>query len=179
MSRIAKAPIHFPSGIEVKMDGKTLSVKGQKGTMNLPLHKDIKVDMDGSTISVSPVNLDVRNPAWAMAGTFRSLISNMVVGVADGWSKKLQLVGVGYRAQSKGKTLTLSLGFSHPIEYSVPEGISVETPSQTEIIISGFDKQLVGQTAAEIRAYRPPEPYKGKGVRYSDEHIVRKEAKKK
>jgi large subunit ribosomal protein L6 len=126
-------------------------------------------------MNVTPAN----DAAWAMAGTMRALIGNMVTGVSEGFQRKLQLVGVGYRAQAKGNVLNLSLGFSHPIDYPVPEGISIETPSQTEIVISGSDKQRVGQVAAEIRGYRPPEPYKGKGVRYADERIIRKEAKKK
>lgn len=178
MSRIAKAPIALPSGVEVKVDGPNLTVKGGKGSLSMAVHQDIMVKVEDKTVNISPAN-EEKNPAWAMAGTMRALINNMVVGVSDGWSKKLQLVGVGYRAQAKGKVLNLSLGFSHPIDYPVPEGITVDTPSQTEIVVSGADKQKVGQVAAEIRAFRPPEPYKGKGVRYSDEHVVRKEAKKK
>ena len=179
MSRIAKAPIALPSGVELKLDGADLTVKGSTGALTLAVHKDVTVKVEDNMVNICPANEDVKNPTWAMAGTTRALINNMVVGVSAGWSKKLQLVGVGYRAQAKGKTLNLSLGFSHPVEYAVPEGITIETPSQTEIVVSGFDKQAVGQVAAEIRAFRPPEPYKGKGVRYSDEHIVRKEAKKK
>jgi len=179
MSRIAKAPIALPSGVELKFDGGDLTVKGSTGALTLAVHKDVTVKVEDNMVNICPANEDVKNPTWAMAGTTRALINNMVVGVSAGWSKKLQLVGVGYRAQAKGKTLNLSLGFSHPVEYAVPEGITIETPSQTEIVVSGFDKQAVGQVAAEIRAFRPPEPYKGKGVRYSDEHIVRKEAKKK
>lgn len=179
MSRIAKAPIALPSGVEVKVDGANLTVKGGKGSLSMIVHQDVAVKVEDKTVSISPANEDEKNPAWAMAGTMRALINNMVLGVSDGWSKKLQLIGVGYRAQSKGKMLNLSLGFSHPVDYAVPEGITIETPSQTEIVVSGFDKQKVGQVAAEIRAFRPPEPYKGKGVRYSDEHVVRKEAKKK
>ena len=179
MSRIAKAPIALPSGVEAKLDGNNLTVKGGKGSMNLSVHADVVVTVEDNTLNFRPANEEDRNPAWAMAGTMRAIINNMVVGVSEGWSKKLQLVGVGYRAQAKGKVLNLSLGFSHPVDYAVPEGITIETPSQTEIVVSGYDKQQVGQVAAEIRAYRPPEPYKGKGVRYADEHIVRKEAKKK
>jgi large subunit ribosomal protein L6 len=178
MSRIAKAPISLPAGVDLKQDGQSLTIKGGKGSMDLRVHDSVKVSVEDKIVSVAPAN-DTDQDAWAMAGTTRALLNNMVVGVTDGWSKKLQLVGVGYRAQAKGKVLSLSLGFSHPVEYPVPEGITIETPSQTEIVVSGYDKQQVGQVAAEIRAYRPPEPYKGKGVRYSDEHVVRKEAKKK
>lgn len=178
MSRIAKAPIELPAGVDVKQDGRRITVKGGKGSMDLQVHATVSVVVDGKVLSVKPAN-DNDQTAWAMAGTMRALLNNMVLGVSEGFSKKLQLVGVGYRAQAKGKVLGISLGFSHPVEYAVPEGITVETPSQTEIVVSGFDKQKVGQVAAEIRAFRPPEPYKGKGVRYSDEHVVRKEAKKK
>ncbi|OGT88897.1 MAG: 50S ribosomal protein L6 [Gammaproteobacteria bacterium RIFOXYA12_FULL_61_12] len=180
MSRVAKAAITLPSGVEAKVDGKRLTIKGGKGAMDLLVHDRVAVNIDGSTLSVAPANeAAAKNGAWAMAGTTRALINNMVVGVSQGWTRKLQLVGVGYRAQAKGRVLGLSLGFSHPVEYPVPEGINVDTPTQTEILVSGFDKQKVGQVAAEIRAYRPPEPYKGKGVRYSDEQVVRKETKKK
>jgi large subunit ribosomal protein L6 len=178
MSRIAKAPITLPAGVEVKQTGQLIEVKGSKGSLKLDVPTSVKVNIDDKVLSFAPAN-DSDHGAWCMAGTMRALINNMVIGVSTGWSKKLQLVGVGYRAQSKGATLGLSLGFSHPVDYVVPEGISIETPSQTEIIVSGYDRQKVGQVAAEIRAYRPPEPYKGKGVRYSDEHVVRKEAKKK
>jgi large subunit ribosomal protein L6 len=178
MSRIAKAPISLPKGVEIKTEGESITVKGGKGSMKLDLHQDVLLSVEDQVLNVAPANDSDKN-AWAMAGTFRALISNMVKGVSEGWSKKLQLVGVGYRAQAKGKVLNLNLGFSHPVDYPVPEGITVETPSQTEIVVSGYDKQQVGQVAAEIRAYRPPEPYKGKGVRYADEQIIRKEAKKK
>ncbi len=178
MSRIAKAPIALPKGVEVKTEGEQVTVKGGKGSMQLKLHQNVLVRIEDQILNVSPAN-DADKAAWAMAGTFRALLNNMVTGVSEGWSKKLQLVGVGYRAQAKGKVLNLNLGFSHPVDYAVPEGITIETPSQTEIVVSGYDKQQVGQVAAEIRAYRPPEPYKGKGVRYADEHIIRKEAKKK
>jgi large subunit ribosomal protein L6 len=143
--------------------------------MQLDLHPSVSVKLEDGVITVTPAD----DSSWAMAGTMRALLGNMVQGVSEGFSKKLQLVGVGYRAQGKGKVLNLSLGFSHPIDYPVPEGITIETPSQTEIVVSGSDKQRVGQVAAEIRAFRPPEPYKGKGVRYADERIIRKEAKKK
>jgi len=175
MSRIAKAPISVAKGVDVKIDGRHVTVKGGKGTMELDLHPTVSVGLEDGTLNVTPAN----DSAWAMAGTMRALLSNMVHGVSEGFQKKLQLVGVGYRAQGKGKVLSLSLGFSHPIEYSVPDGVTIETPSQTEIVVSGSDKQRVGQVAAEIRAFRPPEPYKGKGVRYADERIIRKEAKKK
>jgi len=178
MSRIAKAPISLPAGVDVKLDAGQVTVKGNKGTMELQLHRNVEASLDDNILKVAPIK-GANADAWAMAGTMRALLNNMVLGVSQGWSKKLQLVGVGYRAQSKGDTLSLSLGFSHPVEYPVPAGISVETPTQTEILVSGFDKQKVGQVASEIRAFRPPEPYKGKGVRYSDEHVVRKEAKKK
>ncbi len=177
MSRVAKNPIEVPSGVEIKIANDEINVKGAKGNMQLPLHKSVKVGQEEGILKVQPV--DEAKDSWAMAGTFRALINNMVVGVSAGFTKKLQLVGVGYRAQANGSILNLSLGFSHPIDYAVPEGVTVETPSQTEIVVSGCDKQKVGQAAAEIRSYRPPEPYKGKGVRYADEHVVRKEAKKK
>lgn len=180
MSRVAKAQIVLPKGVEAKIDGNQLTVKGGKGAMALTVHSLVAVDIESGVIKVAPANAEaVKSGAWSMAGTTRALINNMVVGVSQGWTKKLQLVGVGYRAQGKGKTLNLSLGFSHPVEYPVPEGVTIETPTQTEIVVSGYDKQLVGQVAAEIRDYRPPEPYKGKGVRYSDEQVVRKETKKK
>lgn len=177
MSRVAKAPIAIAAGVEVKFNGQEVSVKGGKGTLQLALHPDVAVDHQDGSLQVKPVAESKKN--WAMAGTMRSLLNNMVQGVSEGFQKKLTLVGVGYRAQAKGKVLNLNLGFSHPIDYPVPEGITIETPSQTEIVVSGCDKQRVGQTAAEIRSFRPPEPYKGKGVKYSDEQIVRKEAKKK
>jgi large subunit ribosomal protein L6 len=154
-----------------------MTVKGAKGSMQLKLHDRVAIEQQDGVIKVLPKSEDTAS--WAMAGTMRALINNMVSGVSEGFSRKLELVGVGYRAQAKGKVLNLTLGFSHPVDYPVPDGIEITTPSPTEIIVSGCDKQQVGQTAAEIRAYRPPEPYKGKGVRYSDEHVVRKEAKKK
>ncbi len=178
MSRIAKAPVPVVSGVEVKIEGQKVTVKGPKGSHEYEVHPLVKVSLEDNEVRVSPVDPG-NKAAWAMAGTMRALINNMVVGVSQGFEKKLQLVGVGYRAQVKGKVLDLSLGFSHPVEYPIPEGITIQTPSQTEIIVSGSDKQKVGQVAAEIRRYRPPEPYKGKGVRYADEHVVRKEAKKK
>ena len=177
MSRVAKNPISLPSGIEVKIEGNEISVKGSKGELRQTLSPQVVINNENNVLSFSPK--DEGGNHWAMAGTTRALVNNMVVGVSEGFEKKLQLIGVGYRAQSKGKVLDLTLGFSHPVNYEVPEGITIETPSQTEIVVKGIDKQKVGQVAAEIRAYRPPEPYKGKGVRYADEHVVRKEAKKK
>lgn len=176
MSRVANNPIKVPAGVDLKISGSQLNVKGPKGNLDLVLHNSVSLaetDNDGEYM-VTPEN----DKAMAMAGTFRALVDNMVTGVSEGFQKKLQLVGVGYRAQLQGSKLNLALGFSHPVEYDAPEGITIETPSQTEIVISGCDKQKVGQVAAEIRSYRPPEPYKGKGVRYSDERVVRKEAKK-
>lgn len=174
MSRIANSPIKLPSGIEFKVDGQLVNVKGPKGTMSLDLHPGVNLEQEDGELRVQAVSKgDV-----PMAGTFRSLINNMVVGVSDGFEKKLQLIGVGYRAQVQGTKLTLNLGFSHPVEYPAPEGITLEAPSQTEVVVRGCDKQRVGQVAAEIRAFRPPEPYKGKGVRYVDEYVARKEAKK-
>lgn len=175
MSRIAKKPITVPSGIDVTIAGQSVSVKGPKGNLAMNLHDSVSIAQDGTVLTLSP-SID---SAMAMTGTMRSLVSNMVTGVSEGYQKKLQLIGVGYRAQAQGNSLNLSLGFSHPVVYAVPDGISIETPSQTEILVSGADKQKVGQVSAEIRAYRPPEPYKGKGVRYADEYVVRKEAKKK
>jgi len=175
MSRIAKKPINVPTGIEVKISGKSVNVKGPKGNMSMDLHETVSIAQDGTVLNLTPAD----DSAIAMTGTMRSLVNNMVVGVSEGFEKKLELIGVGYRAQAQGNKLNLSLGFSHPVEYAVPEGISIETPSQTEILVKGADKQKVGQVSAEIRAYRPPEPYKGKGVRYSDEYVIRKEAKKK
>ena len=174
MSRIAKAPIELPSGVEIKIAGSEVSVKGPKGNLVQELHPSVSVEQEDKTLTVKPAD----DAAIPMAGTFRSLVNNMVTGVSDGFEKKLTLVGVGYRAQVQGSKLTLALGFSHPIEYSAPEGVTIEVPSQTEIVVTGCDKQKVGQVASEIRSFRPPEPYKGKGVRYSDERVVRKEAKK-
>lgn len=175
MSRIANKPVELPTGVEIKLDGQNVTAKGKVGEMVLAVHPTVKVTQEEKTLTVQAETPS----AIAMAGTMRSLLDNLVVGVSKGFEKKLELVGVGYRAQAKGKSLNLSLGFSHPVDYPVPEGISIETPSQTEIVIKGYDKQRVGQVAAEIRAYRPPEPYKGKGVKYADERIIRKEAKKK
>ena len=175
MSRIAKKPITVPSGVDVTIAGQSVSVKGPKGTLAMDLHETVSIAQNGSELNVAPSAA----AGMAMAGTMRSLVDNMVQGVTQGFQKKLQLIGVGYRAQAQGNKLNLSLGFSHPVKYAIPEGITIETPSQTEINVRGADKQKVGQVCAEIRAYRPPEPYKGKGVRYSDERVIRKEAKKK
>ena len=177
MSRIAKSPVNVPAGVDVTINGSDVTVKGAKGTLSRTFNSVVEINQEDSQVNVAPKNDDTKS--WAQAGTARAIINNMVVGVTDGFEKKLQLVGVGYRAQAQGKTLNLTLGFSHPVNHELPEGITVETPSQTEVIVKGADKQAVGQVAAEIRAYRPPEPYKGKGVKYADEYILRKEAKKK
>lgn len=176
MSRVARAPISLPKGVEVKLNGETVEVKSGGNALSMPLPADIKLNIEADTVSVAEESI-VANTA--MCGTVRANLNNMVTGVSKGFEKKLTLIGVGYRAQAQGKKLNLTLGFSHPVEYAVPEGITIETPSQTEIVVKGANKQVVGQVAAEIRAYRPPEPYKGKGVRYHDERVVMKEAKKK
>ncbi len=176
MSRIANSPITIPNGVEVKIDGVNMIVKGSNGELSHRLHQSISLEVKGNVIRVQWDQQDKQ--ATAQAGTARAIVNNMVTGVSQGFEKKLTLIGVGYRAQVKGKSLNLTLGFSHPIDYLIPEGITIETPSQTEIVVKGKDKQLVGAVSAKIRSYRPPEPYKGKGVRYVDEHVVRKEAKK-
>ncbi|MDJ0834346.1 MAG: 50S ribosomal protein L6 [Gammaproteobacteria bacterium] len=177
MSRIAKKPIEVPAAVNLTVSGQNITAKGPKGELSITVHDDVTFEQNDNVLNFKPANEE--QASMAMTGTMRSLVSNIVAGVNEGFQKKLNLVGVGYRAQSKGKTLSLSLGFSHPVDYPVPEGITIETPSQTEIVVSGCDKQKVGQVSAEIRAFRPPEPYKGKGVKYADEHIIRKEAKKK
>jgi large subunit ribosomal protein L6 len=177
MSRIAKQPVAVPASVEVRRAGQLLTVKGPKGTLEHRIHTLVEVNLTDKQVTFSPRGTS--SLANALAGTTRALINNMMTGVSKGFEKKLELIGVGYRAQAKGKVLNLTLGYSHPIDYPLPEGVTAETPSQTEILLKGNDRQLVGQVAAEIRAFRPPEPYKGKGVRYSDEFIVRKEAKKK
>lgn len=177
MSRVAKAPIPLPAGVSVEIAGRDVKVKGPKAALAWSLHPSVSVAQVDGHLQVAPA--EGSDNAWAMAGTTRAVLSNMVVGCSAGFQRKLTLVGVGYRAQAKGSVLSLSLGFSHPVDYQVPEGITVETPTQTEILVSGANRQQVGQVAAEIRAYRPPEPYKGKGVRYADEDVRRKEAKKK
>ena len=175
MSRIAKNPVDVPSGVEVKMSGRNIQVKGPKGELSLDLHPTVDMVHEDNQLRLAATTED---SAMAMAGTMRALVSNMVTGVSVGYEKKLTIVGVGYRAQAQGNSLNLSLGFSHPVVYQIAKGVSVETPSQTEVVVSGTDKQLVGQTAAEIRRFLPPEPYKGKGVRYADEQVRRKQAKK-
>jgi large subunit ribosomal protein L6 len=177
MSRVAKEPIDFPQGVEFNQSGTAVTVKGSKGQLSMKLNSEVELLLEDKVLSVKPRSRS--RFSVAIAGTTRALIANMVKGVTEGFEKKLELRGVGYRAAAQGNKLNLTLGFSHPVVYSVPEGISVETPSQTEVIITGTDKQRVGQVAAEIRRYRPPEPYKGKGVRYADERVVIKEAKKK
>jgi len=177
MSRIANYPVAIPAGVEVNFAASVLTVKGKKGALTLDIHPAVEITNKDNVLTFAPRDKDPKSNA--MAGTFRALINNMVTGVTAGFEKKLELVGVGYRAQMQGKALNLTLGFSHPVVYPIPEGITVETPSQTEVVIKGTDKQKVGQVAADIRAYRPPEPYKGKGVKYAGEVIARKEAKKK
>ncbi len=177
MSRIGKAPVTVPSGVDVSLAGRDVTVKGPKGMLSWSVHSTVEVSIDSGVVTTKPANDDESH--WAMVGTTRALLANMVRGVSTGFERKLNLVGVGYRAQAKGKVLNLALGFSHPIDFPVPEGIEIETPTPTEIIVRGIDKQQVGQVAAVIRAFRPPEPYKGKGVRYADEQVLRKEAKKK
>lgn len=177
MSRVAKAPVVIPAGVEVKLSGQEITVKGSKGELSRVIHKAVEVTQEENVIKFAP--RDGIAKANAQAGTARALINNMVLGVTVGFSKKLLLKGVGYRAAIKGNAVALTLGFSHPVEHDLPAGITAECPSQTEIILTSSDKQLVGQVAADIRAYRPPEPYKGKGVRYADEVVRMKEAKKK
>ena len=176
MSRVAKATVSIPSGVEVNIKDGVISVKGSKGQLEERMHDDVEVKVEDGAVSFAPSSA---SKSWAMAGTYRALVNNMVTGVTEGFEKKLMLIGVGYRAQVQGKKLNLTLGFSHPIEFEIPEGVTIEAPSQTDLIVKGPSKQVVGQVAANIRSYRPPEPYKGKGVRYVDEYIVRKEAKKK
>ena len=177
MSRIAKAPVELPKGVEFKQDGNIVTLKGAKGELSMELNSEVEVKQEESTLSLAPRSGS--RFSTAITGTMRAIIANMAQGVSEGFERKLELVGVGYRAQMQGKNLNLSLGFSHPVVYEAPEGITIEAPSQTEILVKGADKQKVGQVAAEIRRYRPPEPYKGKGVRYADERVVMKEAKKK
>ncbi|MCS6786519.1 MAG: 50S ribosomal protein L6 [Thiobacillaceae bacterium] len=177
MSRIARNPVVVPAGVEVNLEAGAIRVKGPLGVLSRVIHPSVQVEYADGRLQVKAAN-DSRL-AHALSGTTRALIANMVQGVSKGFEKKLTLVGVGYRAQAQGNKLTLSLGFSHPVEHVMPEGVKVETPSQTEIVIKGADKQLVGQVAADVRAHRPPEPYKGKGIRYADEVVVIKETKKK
>ncbi|ARG98512.1 50S ribosomal protein L6 [Legionella micdadei] len=180
MSRVAKAPIHLPANVELTVGKDTLTVKGPKGSLVQSYNKHVEISKckeDNNKILFKPASNDPN--AWAQAGTVRALVNNMVKGVTNGFELTLELVGVGYRAQAGNKAVTLSLGYSHPIEYRLPQGVTVETPNNTTIIIRGIDKQLLGQVASEIRAFRPPEPYKGKGIKYAGEVIARKEAKKK
>jgi len=176
-SRIARQPVTVPAGVEVDIQGQQISVKGPKGTDGYTVHDWVEITRDGDNVRFAPRRGD--REANAMAGTMRALLNNIVVGLTTGFQKKLQIKGVGYRAQAQGKNLSLNLGFSHPVNYPVPEGIEIATPSNTEVVVSGASKQRVGQVAAEIRAFRPPEPYKGKGIRYADEEVIMKEAKKK
>ena len=177
MSRVAKMPISLAAGVEATISAEKISVKGPQGTLSLPLTGQVIISNENNTLTFVPA--DESRESVAMSGTVRALVNNMVVGVSQGFEKKLSLVGVGYRAQAQGDKLNLSLGFSHPIVHQMPEGVKCETPTQTEILIKGIDRQKVGQVAAEVRAYRSPEPYKGKGVRYADEVVIIKETKKK
>ncbi|MCK5499130.1 MAG: 50S ribosomal protein L6 [Gammaproteobacteria bacterium] len=176
MSRVANNPVELPSGVEFSIAENTVTIKGSKGEMQHHLHPLVSIRQEGSQIKMAMNNES--KSANALAGTTRALLQNIVTGVSVGFERKLTIIGVGYRAQVQGKVLDLTLGFSHPVKFEIPEGITIETPSQTEIVVKGIDKQKVGQVAADIRAFRPPEPYKGKGVRYADENVVRKEAKK-
>ena len=177
MSRVAKEPIEVPKGVEFTQSGTAVSVKGSNGTLSMQLNSEVELAREDNSITVMPRSGS--RFATAISGTTRALLANMIEGVSKGFEKKLELKGVGYRAITEGRKLNLTLGFSHPVVYEVPEGVTVETQSQTEVVIRGNDKQQVGQVAAEIRRFRPPEPYKGKGVRYADERVVIKEAKKK
>jgi large subunit ribosomal protein L6 len=177
MSRVANNPVTIPKGVEIKLGAGEIAVKGSKGNLNMSVDSGVEIRQEGEVLTFVP--RDGSKRANAMAGTTRALVNNMVAGVSAGFEKKLTLVGVGYRAAAQGNKLNLTLGFSHPVNYDLPEGVTAETPSQTEIVLKSANKQLLGQAAAEVRAFRPPEPYKGKGVRYSDEYVRRKEAKKK
>ena len=177
MSRIANNPVSIPKGVEITLNGQEVTVKGSKGNLSMTLNDWVGISQTEDRLQLKAA--EGSKASVALAGTSRSLVNNMVTGVSSGFQKELQLQGVGYRAQAQGKKLNLSLGFSHPVVYEVPEGIDIETPTQTQVIVKGIDKQLVGQVSADIRAFRPPEPYKGKGVRYVDEYVKRKEAKKK
>jgi large subunit ribosomal protein L6 len=177
MSRVAKAPVAIPTGVEITQNGQEIKVKGKVGELTLGVNPAVTLTVADGKVTFAPV--EGSPDGWAQAGTARALVNNMVHGVTVGFERKLKLVGIGYKAAAKGRVLNLNLGFSHPIDHAIPAGITAETPSQTEITLKGADKQLVGQTAANIRSYRKPEPYKGKGVRYEDEVVRRKEAKKK
>jgi large subunit ribosomal protein L6 len=178
MSRVAKSPVSVPKGVEVKLQAQEIAIKSSKGQLEHQVHRDVEVSLSEDNVLTFAPRSNSRQ-AIALAGTTRALVNNMVEGLSKGFERKLNLFGVGYRAQVQGESLNLTLGFSHPVEFSIPEGITIECPSQTEVVVKGIDKQLVGQVAANIRRYRPPEPYKGKGVRYSDEIISLKETKKK
>lgn len=177
MSRVAKSPVTLPAGVEVTINGQEISVKGSKGALTTTLHKLVSVAQEGAELKLAPRELT--QDGWMQTGTARAVLNNLVIGVSAGFERKLQLIGVGYKAAAKGKTLNLALGFSHPIDFPIPEGVSCETPTPTEIVLKSVNKQLLGQVAANVRGFRPPEPYKGKGVRYAGENVLRKEAKKK
>lgn len=177
MSRVAKNPVIIPAGVEVKFDAQAITVKGPIGVLTLPVTVDVDVKLDGTSVQFTAKSS--AKQSRAMSGTLRALVNNMVTGVSKGFERKLNLVGVGYRAQAQGDVLNLTLGFSHPVAHKMPAGVKVETPTQTEIVLKSADKQLLGQVAADVRAYRAPEPYKGKGVRYADEVVTIKETKKK
>ena len=177
MSRVAKTPVAIPSGVEVKLDGNLLTVKGSKGSLSLAVHDKVDVAQDAGVLNFA--SKDGQKIGWAMAGTTRALVGKMVIGVSQGFERKLELIGVGYRAKAAGNSINLTLGFSHPVDYQLPAGVTAETPTQTEIVLKGSDNALLGQVAADIRRFRPPEPYKGKGIRYAGEQVRRKEAKKK
>ncbi|MFY0992164.1 50S ribosomal protein L6 [Halomonas sp. C05BenzN] len=176
MSRVAKYPVKVPSGVDIKFDGDQLTVKGGQGTLSMTVHADVAIGQEDGQLTFAPSETA---KSWAMVGTTRALVQNLVTGVSEGFTRTLEINGVGYRAQAKGQTLNLTLGFSHPVDYTLPDGVVAETPKNTVIVLKSADKQKLGQVAAEIRAFRPPEPYKGKGVRYADEQVRRKEAKKK
>lgn len=175
MSRVAKSPVDIPSGVIVTLSDQLLTVKGKESSLDLVVSEHVDIKQEASVLTFSAKH----DKGWAIAGTTRALVNNMIIGVSKGFERKLELVGVGYRAKASGSTLNLTLGFSHPVDYVLPGGVTVETPTQTTIVLKGADKQLIGQVASEIRAFRPPEPYKGKGVRYANEQVHRKEAKKK
>jgi large subunit ribosomal protein L6 len=177
MSRIAKAAVDLPKGVEAQINNGVVSLKGSKGTLSMRLNSKVQIVNENNQLKLSPANNS--KEANALAGTTRALVQNMVVGVSKGFERKLELVGVGYRAKAQGRSVNMVLGFSHPIDYALPDGVTAETPTQTEILLKGADRQLLGQVAAELRSFRSPEPYKGKGVRYGGEQVYRKEAKKK
>ncbi len=177
MSRVAKSPVTIPAGVTVTINGQDVQVKGAKGELSTVLHDLVAIAQEGTELKLSP--REESQAAWMQAGTARAVMNNLVIGVSAGFERRLQLIGVGYKAAAKGKVLNLALGFSHPVDYNLPEGVTAETPTPTEIILKSVNKQLLGQAAANVRAYRPPEPYKGKGVRYVGENVLRKEAKKK